>query len=812
MCPVSERQEEVAAQAAALTRLVSTFCYTCPILAARYPPAPLHSHFPTAFLLAYKRWCEDVRGGRGGLKLREISEELLTELSGGKMSVDSSLAMFVPGPSSFTSRASGPGEGFCRLVDMETGMEILSRLYHLPSLSAEHQGLLFLSPACLNNVSHLLRKNYEDVLSSQYTLLPCEPDHSPSHATHAVIRGLRCPLLDAVPLADMDLVITDFFRQPRLLHLGAHLCVDLNKHITCDTAHLFSTVDKLQKSRVHFYVEEVEGGPGDEVGVSDPLRCHLVSSAHTRLSQGSHASLPFSPQSLLTNFSCSLPELPSYLTSQLGELVRLCRRGGGARLLLDGEAGAGQQLLLPALAARLGHVYRKTWARELVGDTSGATEALVRRAGAELAGLGPHVWALLEVETLGRDREGREDARAVHAVQQCLASLPGHAVVVATSSRPASLPPRLAALFTHQRSLSGLQAGQRAELLGWLAAWLGVALQPGLCLAHWAAQCPGFQLADLTHLLEFAQDEAGPECEVTGAHLAAGLTAVQRCRADSLGLARVPTVRWEEVGGLGEARAELLAAVANPEPGTLHRQAGVLLYGPPGVGKTLLAKAVATECQLSFLSVKGPELLDQYVGQSEQNVVQVFNRAKEAQPCIVFFDEVDSLAPARGGAGDGGGVMDRVVAALLTQLDLLEGGQVTVMAATNRPDLLDPALLRPGRFDRLVYIGPTRDPDQQLSVLQALTRGVALAGDCRLDQLPALLPPGLTGADLSSLVSRAALAAATRTIASLERGEEELGRAEVTWCDFLSVLEDTRPSVSQEQLKSYEQLGQSFRK
>merc|ERR1712141_924760 len=140
-------------------------------------------------------------------------------------------------------------------------------------------------------------------------------------------------------------------------------------------------------------------------------------------------------------------------------------------------------------------------------------------------------------------------------------------------------------------------------------------------------------------------------------------------------------------------------------------RSGILMYGPPGVGKTLLAKAVATECSLNFLSVKGPELLNMYIGQSEENVREVFERARRASPCIIFFDELDALAPNRGKSGDSGGVMDRIVSQLLAELDGVKSSVqsrsesiVFVIGATNRPDLIDPALLRPGRFDRLVYL------------------------------------------------------------------------------------------------------------
>merc|ERR1719510_2060430 len=203
---------------------------------------------------------------------------------------------------------------------------------------------------------------------------------------------------------------------------------------------------------------------------------------------------------------------------------------------------------------------------------------------------------------------------------------------------------------------------------------------------------------------------------------------------DAIGAPTIPLVSWEDVGGLQEAKKEILDTILVPlkHPELLSsgmKRSGILMYGPPGVGKTLLAKAVATECSLNFLSVKGPELLNMYIGQSEENVREVFSRARKASPCIIFFDELDALAPNRGKSGDSGGVMDRIVSQLLAELDGVKSGVqstsesiVFVIGATNRPDLIDPALLRPGRFDRLVYLGIPSTRKEKLRILEALTR------------------------------------------------------------------------------------------
>lgn len=242
-------------------------------------------------------------------------------------------------------------------------------------------------------------------------------------------------------------------------------------------------------------------------------------------------------------------------------------------------------------------------------------------------------------------------------------------------------------------------------------------------------------------------------------------------------------VRWEDVGGLEDAKNEISRLVqigkSASEPGNsddtapIHggrtsvlRKVGVLLFGPPGTGKTLLAKAVACECNCSFISVKGPELLDMYVGESERNVREVFTRAQASAPCVVFFDELDALAPARGGHGgsDSGGVADRVVSQLLSEIDTVASlNGIFIIAATNRPDLVDPSVLRPGRFDKLVYVSPPRSRADQETVLRALTRKFDLQG-VDLAKVVDLLPPPplLTGADFYGLAADAWLAAARR--------------------------------------------------
>jgi len=236
----------------------------------------------------------------------------------------------------------------------------------------------------------------------------------------------------------------------------------------------------------------------------------------------------------------------------------------------------------------------------------------------------------------------------------------------------------------------------------------------------------------------------------------------------------------------------------------------VLLYGPPGTGKTLLAKAVASECTVNFLSVKGPELINMYIGESERQVREVFARARRAAPCVIFFDEMDALAPARGAGADSGGVMDRVVSQLLAEVDGVQASgdeavDVFIIAATNRPDLLDPALLRPGRLDTLLYVGVAADAPARCKVLQALTRKFRLAADVELMAVAAACPPRFTGADMYALCSDAWTRAMRRAMRGAPGGGPPATVA-VDSADFTAALASLQPSLSQEELARYDAL------
>ncbi|KAK6881391.1 Peroxisomal ATPase PEX6 [Candida tropicalis] len=315
--------------------------------------------------------------------------------------------------------------------------------------------------------------------------------------------------------------------------------------------------------------------------------------------------------------------------------------------------------------------------------------------------------------------------------------------------------------------------------------------------------------------------------------------------SDSIGAPRIPNVKWEDIGGLDLVKDEILDTIDMPlkHPelfnNGLKKRSGILFYGPPGTGKTLLAKAIATNFSLNFFSVKGPELLNMYIGESEANVRRVFQRARDAKPCVIFFDELDSVAPKRGNQGDSGGVMDRIVSQLLAELDGMssEGGDgVFVVGATNRPDLLDEALLRPGRFDKMLYLGISDTDEKQTKILEALTRKFKLDDDVNLEEIAHNCSFTFTGADFYALCSDSMLNAMTRVANEVDekiknynqnlinQGKEEVNTrwwfdnvasdqditVLVKMEDFIKAQNELIPSVSAEELQHYLRVRENF--
>ncbi|WP_433371344.1 AAA family ATPase [Actinoplanes sp. CA-142083] len=467
-------------------------------------------------------------------------------------------------------------------------------------------------------------------------------------------------------------------------------------------------------------------------------------------------------------------------------------------VLISGPSGSGKSALVRAVAAKVGARVVPAWAPSLAALTNSAAAEQLRALARDARGSGPAVLLFADVEALAP----REDPGPLSTVfhQMLEETVRAGVAVVCTTSRPESVDPSLRApdLLAVQLAVPLPDAAMRREQLGVLTR--GMPLAEDVRLDEVSGRTPGFVAADLGALAREAgvraalrqKDAESPT--VTMADFDAALDVVRpTSMADST--LEVAAVTLDDVGDLEDVKQVLTESVLWPltYPDTFARLGvspprGVLLYGPPGCGKTYLVKAIAGTGKANVLSVKGAELLSKWVGDSERAVRELFRRAREAAPTLVFLDEVDALAPTRGQATDGG-TTDRVVAALLTELDGVEDlRNVVVVGATNRPDLIDPALLRPGRLERLVYVPPPDGP-ARAAILRASAKNVPLDESVDMDALGADLD-GFSAADCAALIRESALAAM----------RDSLEATTVTAANVATARERVRPSLDPAQV------------
>ncbi|HLL69345.1 MAG TPA: AAA family ATPase [Micromonosporaceae bacterium] len=506
--------------------------------------------------------------------------------------------------------------------------------------------------------------------------------------------------------------------------------------------------------------------------------------------------------------------------SKLGTTVSL-------GVLITGPAGSGKSSLVHAVAGALDVHVVPLWAPEVMALANTEAAARLREAAAGVRSRRPAVLLLTDIEAIApRESPGPMATVFRQVLTELLAA---GAAVVCTTSRPESVDPALhtPGLLEHEIAIPLPDSAMRREQLAVLTR--GMPLADDVRLDDIAGRTPGFVAADLAALAREAgvraamrhksathqarpdqspaDQSAAENPQVAMADFTAALEVVRptSMAESSLELARVTL---DDVGDMAEVKEVLTESVLWPlsYPDTFARLGvsaprGVLLYGPPGCGKTFLVKAIAGTGKANVLSVKGAELLSKWVGESERAVRELFRRARQAAPTLIFLDEVDALAPVRGQASDGG-TTDRVVAALLTELDGVESlHNVVIIGATNRPDLIDPALLRPGRLERLVYVPPP-DSDARAAILRAAAKTVPLAPDVDLGKLATDLD-GFSGADCAALIRQAALAAM----------RESLDAAEVTAAHMATARGRVRPSLDPVQvswLASYaERVGRA---
>lgn len=457
-------------------------------------------------------------------------------------------------------------------------------------------------------------------------------------------------------------------------------------------------------------------------------------------------------------------------------------------VLLYGPPGCGKTLIARAVANETSAHFVTINGPEVIDKLYGASEANLRGIFDDARRHAPAIIFIDEIDAIAPKREDLSGDRQVErrVVAQLLALMDGlesrgNVIVIAATNLPNSLDPALRrpGRFDREIGISVPDKDGRSEILD--IHTRGMPLAEDVQLARLAAITHGFVGADLEALcreaamsalrrlipeIDFAQAQIPYEklmaLEVTGNDFASALNEVEPSAIREV-FTEIPDVGWDDIGGLEEVKQLLAEAVEWPlRYSQIFTQAGVrspkgiLLYGPPGTGKTLLAKALARESEANFISVKGPQLLSRWVGESERGVREIFHKARQAAPCIIFFDEIDAIAPTRGSGGSE--VTERMVSQLLTELDGIEAlNGVVVLAATNRIDRIDPALQRAGRFDFLVEM-PVPDTAARLAILKVQTRKMPLADDVDLEQIAAETSE-FVGADIEGLCHRTALLA-----------------------------------------------------
>ncbi len=487
-------------------------------------------------------------------------------------------------------------------------------------------------------------------------------------------------------------------------------------------------------------------------------------------------------------------------------------------VLLHGPPGCGKTLIARAIAHETEAQFFSVSGPEVIHKFYGESEAHLRKIFDEASRKGPSIVFLDEIDAIAPPREKVVGDVEKRVVAQLLALMDGltkrqNVIVIAATNIPNALDPALRrpGRFDREIRIPIPDRLGRLEILDIHSR--GMPLAPDVDMAHLAEITHGFVGADLEALcreaamlclrrimpdIDFGLTSIPYEqlaaLEVHMDDYRAALREVEPSAIREV-FVEVPNVRWEDVGGLDAVKESLVEAVEWPlkfprlfDQAGIKPPKGILLSGSPGCGKTLMAKAIANETHVNFISVKGPALLSKYVGESERAVREVFQKARQAAPCIIFFDEIDALVPIRGGASDAH-VSERVLSQILTELDGIEELKgVLVLGATSRADMLDPAVLRPGRFDEIIEI-PMPDKNGREKIFAIHLRNKPLAADIRPDDLAAKTE-GLSGAEIAGICHKAALSALRRAVqAGRDAGADDVPDLCLTSDDLFSALE-----------------------
>ena len=510
-------------------------------------------------------------------------------------------------------------------------------------------------------------------------------------------------------------------------------------------------------------------------------------------------------------------------------------------VILHGPPGTGKTLLAKAVANETNANFYTIGGPEIMSKFYGESEERLRNVFQEAQKNAPSIILIDELDSIAPKREevsGEVERRIVAQLLSLMDGLKarGKVVVIGATNRINAIDPALRrpGRFDREIEIGVPDRDGRLDILQ--IHTRGMPLEKDVNLERLADITHGFVGADLQALAKEAAIRALrrilPEIDLSAESIPADILnkiivkmqdfidVVNEMEPSAMRevFVEVPDVKWEDIGGLETIKQELREAVEWPlkyQGMFAYADAtppkGILLYGPPGTGKTLMAKATANESEANFISIKGPELLSKWVGESEKGVREIFRKARQAAPCIIFFDEIDAIAPVRGGDFGTSHVTERVISQMLTELDGLEVlTNVVVIAATNRPDIIDPALLRPGRFDRLLYVPPP-DYESRKQIIHIHTKKKPLADDTNIDNLATKMD-GYTGADIAAVASAAVMLALREHISKYGKPQEAESHAKelkIHMRHFEEAMKKVRPLSTQE-LDMYKMISERF--
>ncbi|ORX84764.1 AAA-domain-containing protein [Anaeromyces robustus] len=712
---------------------------------------------------------------------------------------------------------------------------------------------ILLPPILYNNLG-LKQNNINKEHNNQIYIYSFDSHYIPPVATDVTLSRIASPYTNEKRYLDyaLNLLKINFTKTKKVVHLD-----DLIPVIVDDEKVKFNIKEDFNnfssrnhKLRILFFKVTKVVSSNLPFGIFDPVTTKLmqVGVSHSIIPSGlnSYYNIENYPKVLGDGEQNEASTIYNIISSSL--LPESLEYNLSCNILLHGSRGVGKRTIVYSISEMLGiNVYEKN-CFELLAESETKTENALRLECSKVISATPCIFLLNNIHALTKKNQSdmNQASKLISVFNDIIAQFSDShrklklpCFIIATTDDIEKLSTNIQSLFRYQFKINNPSESERLEIIKFIAK--GIPLAPDISLKNLATQTAAFVAKDISDLFarsgSLALERILNSLKTKKVNInendiiRAGVIinsedidkALEKARADhsdSIGAPKIPKVTWDDVGGLQNVKKDILDTIQlpleHPElfASGMKKRSGILLFGPPGTGKTLVAKAIATTLSLNFLSVKGPELLNMYVGESEANVRRVFQRARDARPCVVFFDELDSVAPKRGAKGDSGGVMDRIVSQILAELDGVgdgnnAAGDVFVIGATNRPDLLDPALLRPGRKFNL-------HPDLDLA---------EIAEQC---------PFNYTGADFYALCSDAILKAMIRTISHIDKKIDELNSenknanpitpayyldnmaeesektVQVTKEDFQNALNELIPSVSEKDLEHYREIQQRF--